>query len=110
MISGYGPGYVEVNGERHVAGLVVGPTYLDTDWPAGDGDEIDLEGIRPLALLEVEIVLIGTGASQRFPKPATLRPLVEAGIGFEIMSTPAACRTFNILVAEDRKVAAALIP
>jgi len=54
-------------------------------------------------------MLIGTGTVQRFPDPVALRPLIEAGIGFEIMSTPAACRTYNILVAEDRQVVAALI-
>ena len=54
-------------------------------------------------------MILGTGASQKFPPPATLRPLIEAGIGFEIMDTAAACRTYNILVAEDRNVAAALI-
>ena len=109
-ITAYGPGYVEVNGERHQTGLVVLPSRLETNWAIGANDEIGPEAVRFLAALQTEIVLIGTGAAQRFPKPATLRPLIEAGIGFEVMSTPAACRTYNMLVAEDRVVAAALIP
>ncbi len=86
------------------------PSRLDTDWHAGESDQLGVESIERLARLEVEIVLIGTGEHQQFPQPMALRPLVEAGIGFEVMSTPAACRTYNILVAEDRSVAAALIP
>ena len=62
-----------------------------------------------LARLEVEILLIGTGETQRFPDAATLRPLIDAKIGYEVMDTAAACRTYNILVAEDRLVAAALV-
>jgi uncharacterized protein len=56
-----------------------------------------------------DIVIIGTGNTQIFPRPEQLRPLIEAGVGLEIMNTPAACRTFNILVGEGRNVLAALI-
>lgn len=109
-ITAYGAGYVDVNHARYETSLVVMPSRVDTDWRAENGDLIGTESIRPLAGLEVEILLIGTGERQRFPEPSALRPLIEAGIGFEIMSTPAACRTYNILVAENRIVAAALIP
>ena len=107
-VTGYGAGYVEINGKRYDTSVVVQPTSIETDWmPGADGD-IGLDGIAFLATLEVEIILLGTGARQRFPAPATLRPLIDAGIGFEIMDTNAACRTYNILVAENRRVAAAL--
>jgi len=56
-----------------------------------------------------EIVLPGTGAQLRFPRPEILRPLLEAGVGVEVMDVQAACRTYNILVSEERKVAAALL-
>jgi uncharacterized protein len=108
-VTAYGADYVEVNGERHQSSLVLLPTQLETEWLPGPDNRISAEAIRFLAGLEAEIVLIGTGTVQRFPDPATLRPLIEAGIGFEIMTTPAACRTYNILVAEDRQVVAALI-
>ena len=110
VVSGYGPGFIEINGERHGCALVVGPEHLDTNWMVSDADAIDADAMVALASLRAEIVLIGTGARQRFPAPAALRPLIEAGIGYEVMDTRAACRTYNILVAEDRKVLAALIP
>jgi uncharacterized protein len=108
-ITAYGTDFIEVNGERYLASLIVLPTRLEAHWPLGPDNEVSADAIRFLASYEAEIVLIGTGNNQRFPHPAALRPLVEAGIGFEIMSTPAACRTYNILVAEGRLVAAGLI-
>jgi uncharacterized protein len=108
-ITGYGPGYVDINGKRYETSMLVLPTSVETDWKPGPDGEIGVDVVAFLATLEVEIVLLGTGRTQRFPSPVTLRPLVEAGIGFEIMDTKAACRTFNILVAEGRGVAAALI-
>jgi uncharacterized protein len=62
-----------------------------------------------LTTLNPEILLLGTGDSQQFPHPETFYPLVDQRIGFEIMDTPAACRTYNIIVAEGRQVAAALM-
>ena len=59
--------------------------------------------------LAPEIVLLGTGAQFRFPEPALLAPLYKAGIGVEVMDTPAACRTYNILLGEGRNVVAALL-
>ncbi len=108
-ITGYGADFVEVNGERHQQSLVVLPTRLEPHWRLGPANQITAEAVQFLVSCEAEIVLIGTGTEQRFPFPATLRPLIEAGIGFEVMSTPAACRTYNILVAEDRLVAAGLV-
>ncbi len=108
-VTAYGADFVEINGERHLTSLVVLPTRLEPHWPLGPNKELGADAIQFLASCKAEIVLIGTGGTQRFPKPAYVRPLIEAGIGFEIMSTPAACRTYNILVAEDRLVAAGLI-
>jgi uncharacterized protein len=56
------------------------------------------------------VALLGTGSRQRFPAPRLTRALAEARIGLEVMTTPAACRTYNILMAEGRKVVAALLP
>jgi uncharacterized protein len=69
-------------------------------------EEADL---RRLLDFSPELVLLGTGPRQRFPRPALLRPLIEARVGFEVMDLQAACRTFNILVGEGRRVAAALL-
>lgn len=64
----------------------------------------------PPASVKPEVLLLGTGARQRFPSPAVLRPLLQAGIGVEVMDTQAAARTYNILMAEGRRVVAALLP
>lgn len=107
-ITAYGEGFVSVNGERFEHSLIVLPTRIEAAWEPGPGGSLTSQGAQFLASLGVEIVLIGTGKRQCFPEAMTLRPLIEAGIGYEIMDTAAACRTYNILVAEDRQVAAAL--
>jgi uncharacterized protein len=108
-VTGYGAGYVAVGRLRYERSLVVLPDRLIDNWGAFAGEALDREAIALLATLGAEIVIIGTGRSLRFPPPEVLRPLIDARIAFELMDTPAACRTFNILVAEDRKVAAALV-
>ena len=107
--TGYGPGYVAVNDERHEASLVVLPDRLITDWPATGFDSLAPDHLAPLAGLGLEVVLLGTGSTLRFPRPEVIRPLIDAGIGVEVMDVAAACRTYNILLAEDRKVCAALL-
>jgi|SoimicmetaTmtHMA_FD_contig_111_4150_length_4513_multi_3_in_0_out_0_3 uncharacterized protein len=107
--TGYGEGYVMVNGERIERSVVVLPDRILTDWPAGRFDELVPEHFAALADLGREIVLLGTGNRLRFPRPEIIRPLIGAGIGVEVMDLQAACRTYNILMAEERKVAAALL-
>jgi uncharacterized protein len=107
--TGYGEGYVAVNGERHEASLVVGPERLITDWPARSVEGLVADHFAAIVEMAPDIVLIGTGARLQFPEPARLAPLYNAGIGVEVMDTPAACRTFNILAGEGRNVVAALI-
>lgn len=107
--TGYGPGYVEVNRARHTASLVVSATRLVVDWPASSVEALTADHLAAIAQLQPEIVLLGTGASFRFPEPARLAPLHKLGVGVEVMDTPAACRTYNILLAEGRNVVAALI-
>jgi uncharacterized protein len=107
--TGYGEGYVAVNGERHQASLVVGPERLITDWPARSVDGLEGDHFAAIVEMHPDIVLLGTGARFQFPDPARLAPLYQAGIGVEVMDTPAACRTYNILAGEGRNVVAALI-
>jgi uncharacterized protein len=109
MFTGYGEGYVAVNGARHSASLVVGGDRLITDWPAASLDALTADHLAALVELKPEIVLLGSGPTFRFPEPALLAPLYKAGIGVEVMDTPAACRTYNILLGEGRNVVAALI-
>ena len=109
LFTGYGEGYVAVNGTRHTASLVVAGDRLVTDWPARSLEEIGPDHLAAIVELKPEIVLLGTGATFRFPEPGLLAPLQNAGIGVEVMDTPAACRTYNILLGEGRGVVAALI-
>lgn len=107
--TGYGAGYVMVNRVRHEKSLVVLPDEVIADWNVPGFDALQREHFEFLAGLAPEILLLGTGERLRFPDPALLQPLAQARVGLEVMDTNAACRTFNILMGEDRKVVAALI-
>ena len=104
----YGEGYVTVNGVRYESSLIVLPERVIA-WEAVSFDSLAAENFRALAAMAPEIVLLGTGPRLRFPHPSITRPLLEANIGVEVMDLRAACRTYNVLVAEQRKVAAAIV-
>lgn len=107
LFTGYGEGYVLINGTRYERNLIVLPGRVEP-WREGGAEDLTAEDFSHLAALGVEIVLLGTGKQQRFPPPGLRTALPAAGIGLEVMDTGAACRTYNILVAEGREVAAAL--
>ena len=107
--TGYGTGYVQVNAERRDSSLIVMPDQVLLDWAPARFEDLSADHWAALLAQRPEIVLLGTGEQQRFPRPEILRPLTEAGIGVEVMTVKAACRTYNILVAEERRVAAALL-
>ena len=109
VFTGYGEGYVMINKQRHERNLVVLRDRLVTGWQPAGFDDLAAEHFALIAELEPEIVLLGTGNRLRFPRPELTRALVEARIGLEVMDLQAACRTFNYLAAEERKVAAALL-
>ncbi|MGQ0547405.1 MAG: Mth938-like domain-containing protein [Betaproteobacteria bacterium] len=108
VINAYGEDYVMVNGARYAASVIVTATEV-RDWDASSFEKLAPEDFDALKNLGAEIVLLGTGPKQRFPHPRLTAALARAGIGVEVMDMQAACRTFNILVAEERKVAAALL-
>jgi uncharacterized protein len=107
-ITGYGEGYVMVNGARRASSVVVLPDRVE-QWDTRQFDSLTENDFVFLKNLGAEIVLLGTGARQRFPHPRLTAALAQAGIGLEVMDLQAACRTYNILVAEERRVAAALL-
>jgi len=109
LFTGHGAGYVAVNNVRHERSLVVTPERVIENWPVACSDDLNAGHFEFLLTLEPEIVLLGTGRTLRFPPPALSRCLVQARIGLEVMDTPAACRTYNILVAESRNVVAAIL-
>ncbi len=103
-IDGYGPGFFRVAGQVHQGAALVTVTGVSR-WGGYD----DAAALVALAS-EVDVIFVGTGA-QIARVPAALRAAVEAaGIGLEPMDTPAACRTYNVLVSEGRRIAAALLP
>lgn len=108
-ITAYDAGYVAVNGRQLTRSFLLTPRSLIEDWPATSIETLSTDAVAAITKLECPIVLLGTGARQRFPAPALLRPLIERQVGVEVMDTHAACRTYNILMAEGRDVAAALI-
>ena len=107
--TGHGADYVRLGVVEYRVNILVTPERVLTGWAAGGFDALSEADFAALAELEPEVVLLGTGASLRFPHPRLTRVLTDAGIGVEVMDTPAACRTFNILAAEGRKVAAAIL-
>ncbi len=101
---------VQVNEVAYVAPLIVLADRVISPWKPQIFTDLMESDFAELAALGVEIILLGTGAVQKFPHPRLTRALIEKRIGLEVMNTGAACRTYNILVAEGRSVAAALLP
>jgi len=108
-ISGYGPGWIGLDGERISASLVVGSRGQRFDWDCARYSDLSAAHFARLAELDPELVLFGSGERLRFPQPVWLQALAERRIGIETMDTAAACRTYNILAGEGRHVVAALL-
>jgi uncharacterized protein len=109
VFTGYGAGYVLVNHVRYQHNLIVTPDRIVENWDSGSFEQLTPEHFNFLLSLRPEMVLFGTGSTLRFPHPKLTRALIESRIGIEVMDTSAACRTYNILMAEGRRVAAALL-
>ncbi|MEI7843665.1 MAG: Mth938-like domain-containing protein [Gallionellaceae bacterium] len=105
----YGEGYVAINNERFTQPIVVTAKDVFTDWGAKNFATLTAAHFDYFLPLAPEVLLLGTGNQQHFAYPALFRQLIEHGISIEFMDTRAACRTYNILVAEDRKVVAAIL-
>ena len=109
-ITSYGPGWFAI-GDRVVrCGIVISADGTVESWPPALLADLDESHLRQLFALEPEVVLLGTGMHQEFPPAEVLRTFAERGVGFEVMDTAAACRTFNVLAAESREVVAGLLP
>ena len=106
--TGYGDGYVMINGQRHDSNLIVTPEQV-FPWSASGFDALTEADFQGLLDLKLEILLLGTGPKQRFPHPRLTRALAGKRVGVEAMDLQAACRTYNILMAEERRVAAAIL-
>ncbi|WP_434516534.1 Mth938-like domain-containing protein [Dechloromonas sp. ARDL1] len=109
LFSAYGDDFVTVNQEKHFANLILLPDTVIPSWTSATVATLTTADMERLLALKTEIILLGTGSRLRFPAGALLRPFAPAGIGLDVMDLKAACRTYNILAAEGRKVAAALL-
>jgi uncharacterized protein len=105
----YGQDYVSVNAVRYTCNLIVQPDQLIQDWTSANFETLSTADFELLASLDNEIILLGTGEQLHFPHPELTRPLIQARKGLEVMTTQAACRTYNILISEGRKATAALL-
>ncbi len=109
MVRGYTSTEFRINDQRIANSVIVSADEL-----APEPDLVDLSGLSDALAARVlrfqpDVVLLGTGAHQIFPAPAFGASFLRAGVGFEVMDTGAACRTFNVLVAEQRRVVAVLL-
>lgn len=111
VIRRYRPGEIRVRDTSYEASVVITPRRLIAGWPPQSAAALSAEHLATLLELDPvpEIVLLGTGERQHFPAREVMAPLLAAGLGVEIMDTASACRTWNILLAESRRAAAALI-
>jgi uncharacterized protein len=108
-ITGYGEDWIAVNGEKYTRSLLISSSGLRLDWPFNDPKSLTAAAFDELLNLELELVIYGSGSRLQFPSAQCLTPLNLRGIGVETMDTKAACRTYNILASEGRRVAAALL-
>ncbi|MDM7941303.1 MAG: Mth938-like domain-containing protein [Hydrogenophaga sp.] len=111
-VTGYGDGWIAVNGQRHFHSLVLTPKGQLLPWPCARFEALeDLHFNQLIGLADEppELVVFGSGTRLRFAPPALLRGLMAQRIGVETMDTAAACRTYNILAGEGRRVVAALL-
>ena len=109
VIAAFGAGWVRIGETEYRQNLIVTPDAVATGWAPAGFAALTEPDFTALLQQRPEVVLLGTGTTQRFPHPRLLQALSGARVGVEAMDTRAACRTFNILVAEDRRVVAALI-
>lgn len=108
VIAAYGDGYVQINATRHESSVVLDARSV-APWAVTTIRDLTAADLAAVAAAKPEIVIIGTGKRFAFPHPVHLKPLIDARIGYEVMDTAAACRTYNILLGEGRNVMAALV-
>jgi uncharacterized protein len=100
---------IQVVDDFYHSSIIVSPNQVITDWPVSSVEDITEQHLESVLELQPEVVLIGTGARQAFLPPRQMMFFYSRKIGVEMMTTDAACRTFNVLVSESRNVVAVLI-
>ncbi len=108
-VTAYGPGYVEINRQRYAHSLLIAPEGGIARWEVDAFEALGPAHFEALLAREPELVLLGTGERQRSPHPGLTTSLARARIGLDVMDTRAACRTYNILMMEGRRVLVAML-
>jgi uncharacterized protein len=110
LVTGLGDGWIKVGAAEYHGNVVLSADGVESGFAPRGLDALEPSDFaRLLERHQPEVVLLGTGASQRFLAPRMTKALADAQVGVEVMDTRAACRTFNILLGEGRRVVAALI-
>ena len=109
IVTGLGPGWIRIDGTEYRENVVLTPDEVRTGWAPEGYDALTRADFAALLAGNPELVLLGTGERLRFPHPQLTADLAHAHVGLDAMDTAAACRTFNILAAEGRRVVAALL-
>jgi uncharacterized protein len=109
VIRAYAPGRINVNDVLISRSFILSPDRLIEDWAPQRHEQITLDSLQAALELEPEILIIGTGMTLHFPEASIMADIQSRGIGLEILDTAAACRTYNVLVSENRSVVAALL-
>jgi uncharacterized protein len=109
-VTAYGEGWVEINRQRHEGPLLVRPEGEVLAWAVAGFEALAAEHFEALLEHAPEVVILGTGPHQRFPHPRLTASLARARVGIEVMATGPACRTYNILMGEGRRVVAVILP
>lgn len=104
------PAGFTIGDECHPGPIIVSSSQVITDWPATTVEALNETLLESIVRLEPEVVLLGTGTRQVFLPPELMMVFFRHQAGLEVMTTEAACRTFNVLVSESRNVVAALLP
>ncbi len=107
--TGYGDDFVTVNGTQYRCSLLLTIDTLTDNWPVTAVGELTTKDLESLPVQPGGIILLGTGPRQEFPDRQLMRTMAGRRIAVEVMDTAAACRTFNLLIAEGREVLAAII-
>lgn len=108
-VQAYEPGKLKINDRIYEHSVTLCFGHAPQEWAVNSISDLSFQLLEPIIKQRPEVILLGTGTKLIFPPHAILQQVVLSGIGIEVMDTAAACRTYNLLLAEGRKVAAAII-
>lgn len=109
MINRYAPGLVSVNNQDYQTSCIITQQNLIPDWPIRNLDDLTSTTLQPLLDFSPEVLILGTGETQQFPSAEIFGLCAQQGVSLEVMNNASACRTYNVLTTEDRKVVMGLI-